>query len=56
MPEVRQGENLCPFVLTIFLNELEDFLNHQGLTELEAVETKLKEELHIHICMKASYK
>ena len=49
MTGVRQGENISPFLFTIFLNDIEEFLTHQGLTGLEAVETKLKEELHIYM-------
>ncbi|KAK3109114.1 hypothetical protein FSP39_023343 [Pinctada imbricata] len=47
MTGVRQGENLSPFLFTIFLNDIEEFLTHQGLTGMEVVEIKLREELHI---------
>ena len=40
MTGVRQGENLSPFLFTVFLNDIEELLTHQGFTGLEAVETK----------------
>ncbi|KAK3096812.1 hypothetical protein FSP39_003531 [Pinctada imbricata] len=49
MTGVRQGENLSPFLFTIFLNDIEEFLTHQGMTGLEIIETKLKEELHLYM-------
>ncbi|KAK3097138.1 hypothetical protein FSP39_006717 [Pinctada imbricata] len=49
MTGVRQGENLSPFLFTIFLNDIKEFLTHQGMTGLEIIETKLKEELHLYM-------
>ncbi len=44
---VRQGENLSPFLFSIFLNDLEDYFAQIGGEPLTLITEKLESELHI---------
>ena len=44
---VRQGENLPPFLFSIFLNDLEEFFRQLDGVPLKIIQEKLENELHI---------
>ena len=44
---VRQGENLLPFLFSIFLNDLEEFFRQLDGVPLKIIQEKLENELHI---------
>lgn len=46
---VRQGENMSPFLFSIFLNDLEEFMTSIGSVPLENLSEKIISELHIYI-------
>ena len=43
--ELRQGENLYPFLFSLFLNDLETFLEAKNATGLESISGDLENQL-----------
>ena len=48
---VRQGENMSPFLFSLFINDLEDFLLENNITGLESVSKSLEEKLFTYVKM-----
>ena len=46
---VRQGENLSPFLFSVFLNDITEFFNDRNFDGLTSVSNKLQQELHIYL-------
>jgi hypothetical protein len=44
---VRKGENLSPFIFSLFLNDLEDFLIHENVLGLNSISDQLDSRLDI---------
>ena len=47
---MRQGENLSPALISIYLNNLQDYLEHTGVTGLVSISSDLETELMV--CLK----
>ena len=45
---VRQGENLSPFLFSLFLNDLEEFLLTNDIVGLKSIPDELETELKIY--------
>jgi hypothetical protein len=46
---VRQGENLFLFLFSLFLNDLETFLEAKNVTGLESISGDLENQLNIYL-------
>ena len=46
---VRQGENLSPFLFSLFLNDLEHFLSANDAKGLKSLSEKLENDVHIYL-------
>ena len=48
---VRQGENLYTFLVAVFLNDLEQFIEDNNITDLESMSSELEAQLEIYFKM-----
>ena len=46
---VRQGENVCPFLFAIYLNDLEQFCVENNVNDLENIRNMCSENLNIFV-------
>ena len=46
---VRQGENLSPFLFSLFINDVEDFLIEKNVTGLSTIEKGVEDELFVFL-------
>ncbi len=44
---VRQGENLSPLLFSLYLNDLQNYLENLNINDLKSITTDAEEELHI---------
>jgi hypothetical protein len=47
--QFRQGENLFPFLFSLFSNDLETFLQAKNVTDLESISSELEHQLNIYL-------
>ena len=50
---VRQGENLCPFLFALFLNDLQSFLGKENLPGIKTISEKNEENLKLFVLLYA---
>lgn len=43
---VRQGENLSPFLFSLYINDLENYLVQNGIKGVSSLSEKLETEMH----------
>ena len=46
---VRQGENLSPFLFSLFLNDVDTFLENKNITGLQAISDEIENNLDIYL-------
>ena len=46
---VRQGENMSPFLFSIFLNDITDYFHNSNIVGLTTVSSKLEHELDVYL-------
>ena len=46
---LRQGENLSPFLFSLYLNDLEEFMYARNVIGLESVSRDLEDDLHVFL-------
>ena len=45
---VRQGENLSPFLFSMYINNIENFMNERNVNRLSSITNDLEEELLVY--------
>ena len=46
---VRQGENLSPFLFSLYINDLENFLLEKNIVGLQSISNEIENELLLHL-------
>ncbi|XP_061167256.1 uncharacterized protein LOC133176104 [Saccostrea echinata] len=46
---VRQGENLSPFLFSLYINDLEEFLSDRNIIGLQSITDAIEEELYVYL-------
>ena len=46
---VRQGENLSPFLFSLYINDLEEFLVEKDIVGLQTISKEIEDELLLHL-------
>jgi hypothetical protein len=46
---VRQGENLSPFLFSLFLNDVDTFLENKNITGLQTISDEIENNLDIYL-------
>lgn len=46
---VRQGENLSPFLFSLYINDLEDFLLDKNIVGLQSISSSIEDELMLYL-------
>ena len=46
---LRQGENLSPFLFSLYLNDLEQFLNSNGVKGISCISDDLENDFNVYI-------
>jgi hypothetical protein len=46
---VRQGENLSPFLFSIYINDLEEFLTEKNVVGLQSISSSIENELFLYL-------
>ena len=46
---VRQGESLSPFLFSIYINDLDDFLREKNVVGLQTISTSIEDELFLYL-------
>lgn len=46
---VRQGENLSPFLFSLYINDLENFLLENNIVGLQSIRNEIENDLSLHL-------
>lgn len=46
---VRQGENLSPFLFSLYINDLENFLLENNIVGLQSISNEIENDLSLHL-------